>query len=207
MHKAVSKILLAAGLFCAFVAQAATAPELAPDVLVKSVTQEVIAEIKKSGDDRDATKIARLVDAKVLPHFDFIHMTRLAMGRNWRLATPQQQQALVAEFRTLLVRTYSTSLTIYRDEEIEFEPLRAAPADTDVLVRSMVKKPGSESIRIDYRLEKTPSGWKIYNVTVGGISLVITYRSSFASQVHDNGVDGLIKVLADKNRANARSGA
>jgi phospholipid transport system substrate-binding protein len=127
-------------------------------------------------------------------------MTALAMGPNWRKATPEQQKALTEQFRTLLVRTYSTALSLYRNQSIDFKPLRAQAADTDVMVRSEVKQPGGEPVSIDYSMEKTSDGWKVYDVAVGGVSLVTTYRDTFTNEVRNSGVDGLIKALADKNR-------
>jgi phospholipid transport system substrate-binding protein len=127
-------------------------------------------------------------------------MTRLAMARNWRLATPEQQRVLTEEFKTLLVRTYTTALAHYRGEVINFKPLRAAPLDTEVTVRSEVKQPGKERMTLDYHMEKTPAGWKIYDVKVAGVRLVATYRDVFAEKVRDGGVDGLIKFLVDGNR-------
>jgi phospholipid transport system substrate-binding protein len=181
---------------------AAGAQELTPDALVKAVTQEVIAVIKedKAIQAGDRKKSIALVEEKVLPHFNFARMTALAMGPNWRKATPEQQQALVSEFRTLLVRTYSTALTAYRNQVIEVKPLRAKPGDTDVLVRSEVRQSGTEPVTLDYSMEKTANGWKVYDVTVGGVSLVTTYRESFAAEVRNAGVDGLIRSLAEKNR-------
>jgi phospholipid transport system substrate-binding protein len=181
---------------------AAGAQELTPDALVKAVTQEVIAVIKedKAIQAGDRKKSIALVEEKVLPHFNFARMTALAMGPNWRKATPEQQQALVGEFRTLLVRTYSTALTAYRNQVIEVKPLRAKPGDTDVLVRSEVRQSGTEPVTLDYSMEKTGNGWKVYDVTVGGVSLVTTYRESFAAEVRNAGVDGLIRSLVEKNR-------
>jgi phospholipid transport system substrate-binding protein len=181
---------------------AAGAQELTPDALVKAVTQEVIAVIKedKAIQAGDRKKSIALVEEKVLPHFNFARMTALAMGPNWRKATPEQQQALVSEFRTLLVRTYSTALTAYRNQVIDVKPLRAKPGDTDVLVRSEVRQSGTEPVTLDYSMEKTGNGWKVYDVTVGGVSLVTTYRESFAAEVRNAGVDGLIRSLAEKNR-------
>ncbi len=204
MRKAISLTFLAGCIFLALGAQAAIAQDVAPDALVKSVTREVIGVIAKKSDAHDPAKIARLVEATIVPHFDFARMTRLAMGRNWRLASPEQQQALIVEFRTLLIHTYSASLALYRDQKIEFDPLRAAPGDTEITVRSLVKKPGADPVHINYDMEKEPAGWKVYNVTVDGISLVITYRDTFANQVRERGVDGLINTLADKNRSNDR---
>jgi phospholipid transport system substrate-binding protein len=202
MRNAKSFTLLVGGTLLALVARISFAQNIAPDALVKSVTLEVVDVIRKNSDAHDPAKIARLIEAKVLPHFDFAHMTRLAMGRNWRLASPKQQQALIAEFKTLLVHTYSVSLTAYRNQKIEFEPLRAAPGDTDVTVRSVVKQPGTSPIPIYYEMEKEPAGWKVYDVTIDGISLVITYRDTFMRQVREQGVDGLIKALAAKNHSN-----
>ncbi|MGC2518774.1 MAG: ABC transporter substrate-binding protein [Burkholderiales bacterium] len=188
----------------------AQAQDTAPDELVKTIAQDVLAIVKQDKDIQagNSRKIANLVESKVLPHFNFTHMTQLAMARNWRLASPDQQKALTAEFRTLLVRTYSAALTSYRDQVIEFKPLRAKPEDTEVTVKSEVKQPGTQSIPIDYGMEKTPTGWKVFDVKVDGVSLVTTYRETFASEVREHGVDGLIKSLATKNRdADAKSGA
>jgi len=181
---------------------AASAQDLTPDALVKTVTQDVIAVIKQDKEIQagDRKKTIALVEEKVLPHFTFTRMTALAMGPNWRKATPEQQQALVNEFRTLLVRTYSTALSAYRNQVIEVKPLRAKPDDADVMVRSEVKQSGTEPVTLDYSMEKTPNGWKVYDVAVGGVSLVTTYRDAFANEVRNVGVDGLIKALADKNR-------
>ena len=188
---------------CAAFASGALAQESTPpDVLVKSVTQDVLSIVKQDKDIRagNTKKTIALVEQKVLPHFDFNRMTALAMGANWRKATPEQQQVLIEEFRTLLVRTYSTAISSYRDQAIDFKPLRMQPADTSVVVRSEVKQPGQEPVAIDYSLETTPAGWKVYDVTVGGVSLVTTYRDTFTNEVRARGVDGLIKSLAEKNR-------
>jgi phospholipid transport system substrate-binding protein len=183
-------------------ASAAPAQTTAPDVLVRSVTQEVLGVIKQDKDIQagNRRKTIALVEEKVLPHFNFTRMTALAMGPNWRKATPEQQKALTEQFRTLLVRTYSTALSLYRNQSIDFKPLRAQAADTDVMVRSEVKQPGGEPVSIDYSMEKTSDGWKVYDVAVGGVSLVTTYRDTFTNEVRNSGVDGLIKALADKNR-------
>jgi phospholipid transport system substrate-binding protein len=181
----------------------AQAQQPAPDVLVKSITEEVVAILKKDQDIQagDPKKVADLIDTKVVPHFNFIRMTRLAMARNWRLASPEQQKELAGEFKTLLVRTYSTALSNYREQQIDYKPLRAKPEDTEVTVKSDVKQSGSsQPVSIDYEMEKTPNGWKVYDVKVGGVSLVTTYRDTFASEVKERGVDGLIKSLAAKNR-------
>ena len=186
----------------------AQAQEPAPDVLVKSITEEVVAVLKQDKDIQagNPKKIEELIEAKVLPHFNFTRMTQIAMARNWRLATPEQQKELTAEFKTLLVRTYSTALSNYRDQLIDYKPLRAKPEDVEVTVRSEVKQSGSsQPVAIDYEMEKTPNGWKVYDVKVGGVSLVTTYRDTFTSEVKEHGVDGLIKSLAAKNRQSERA--
>jgi phospholipid transport system substrate-binding protein len=196
-------IKLLSALCFSLLATAVGAQDLAPDALIKSITGEVIGIIKQDKDIKagNRTKINDLVEAKVLPHFNFDHMTALAMGRNWPKANAEQQKQLISEFRTLLVRTYSGALSAYKNEVIAFMPLHAGAADTDVTVRTQVKRPGSEPIDIDYSMEKTPGGWKVYDVAVGGVSLVTNYRDSFNAEIRDSGVDGLIKVLASKNRA------
>jgi len=202
------KLLLS--LVLALLAPLAQAQETAPDELMKTVAQDVLTILKQDKDIRagNSKKIANLVDSKILPHFDFTRMTQLAMARNWRQASPDQQKALTAEFRTLLVRTYSAALTSYRDHVIEFKPLRSKPEDTEVTVKSEVKQSGTQPVAIDYQMAKTPTGWKVFDVKVGGVSLVTTYRETFASEVRDHGVDGLIKSLATKNReSDSSSGA
>jgi len=190
------------GALAAFLAPAASAQDMAPDVLVRTVTEEVISVVKQDKDilAGNPSKSIALVEQKVLPHFNFTRMTALAMGVNWRKATPEQQQLLVEHFRTLLVRTYSTALSAYRNQVIDVKPLRAPAADANVVVRSEVKQSGAEPVSIDYSLEKTSGSWKVYDVAVGGVSLVTTYRDAFASEVRNAGIEGLIKALADKNR-------
>ncbi len=184
-------------------ATAVSAQDLAPGALIKSMSDEVIGIIKQDKDIKagNRTKINALVEAKVLPHFNFERMTALAMGRNWPKANAAQQKQLISEFRTLLVRTYSGALATYKNEVIEFKPLHAGAGDTDVTVRTQVKRPGSEPIGIDYSMEKTAGGWKVYDVVVAGVSLVTNYRDSFNAEIRDGGVDGLIKVLDNKNRS------
>lgn len=176
--------------------------QTAPDELVKSVTAEVIEIIKNDQDIQkgDPRKAAQLVQEKVLKHFNFTRMTALAMGISWRQATPEQRRELVEQFRTLLVRTYSTALTSYRDQTIDYPPLRMQPNDTDVTVRSLVRQPGTQPVTIDYRMEKSGGSWKVYDVAVGGVSLVTTYRDTFNTEVRNSGIDGLLKTLMDKNQ-------
>jgi phospholipid transport system substrate-binding protein len=196
------RIRIAALSLFALVALPAFAQE-APDQTVRRVSEETVQAIK--ADPKiiagDPARIREVIEQKLLPNFDFMRMTALAMGRNWKQTTPEQQQRLADEFRTLLVRTYSNALTQYRDEKIEVRPLRAADANaTDVTVRSEVVRPGRPPVQIDYGMTKTPQGWKAYDVIVGGVSLVTNYRDEFNEQVKAGGVDGLIKALADKNR-------
>jgi len=177
------------------------AGELPPDELVKTTATEVMSIIKADKDIQNGNpkKFYALIDAKVLPHFDFTRMTRLAVGRYWNQATPEQQQKLTSEFRNLLVRTYSTSLSNYKNQTIEYKPLRMSPNDTDVTVKTTVLQPGGQPIPIDYQMVKTPNGWKVYDITVEGVSLVVNYRSSFAQEIQQGGMDKLIQTLADKN--------
>ena len=190
-------------LYFSFFAAAVSAQDLAPDAQVKKIGDEVLSIIKQDQDIRagNQKKINELVEAKVLPHFNFSHMTALAVGRNWPKASAEQQKALTNEFRTLLVRTYSSALATYKNQEIEVKPLRAAAAETAVTVRTQVKQSGTEPVSIDYSMEKTPAGWKVYDVVVGGVSLVTNYRETFNAEIRDGGVDGLIKSLANKNRS------
>lgn len=193
--------LLAAVIAVALTTGAAFAQE-APDALVKRVAEDVLQTIK--GDPQiqagNQARIREVIEAKLLPNFDFERMTALAMGRNWRTATPEQQKRLTDEFLTLLVRTYSGALNQYRDEKVDYKPLRANPSDTDLVVRTAVAKSGGAPIAIDYSMSKTPSGWKAYDVIVGGVSLVTNYRDEFNNTIQASGIDGLIKTLAEKNR-------
>lgn len=192
-------------LFAAFCSGAA-AQVTAPDVLVKGITNEVIDIIKQDKDIQagNSKKIADLVEKRILPHFSFARMTQIAMAVNWRRATPEQRSVLVEEFKTLLVRTYSNALSLYRDQVIEFKPLHMRPDDVDVTVKSEIRQKGAQPVTLYYDMEKTPAGWKVYDVKVGGVSLITNYREDFAAQVRESGIDGLIKTLVSKNRA-ARS--
>jgi phospholipid transport system substrate-binding protein len=191
-------ILFAASL--ALNAQAQT--QEAPDVLVKRVAEDVLRTIRSDKDLQagNQAKVKQLIESKLAPNFDFTRMTALAMGRNWRGATPEQQKALTDEFRTLLVRTYSGALSNYRDNTMDYAPLRMNPGDTDVIVRTSVRRPGQAPVQIDYSMAKTPDGWKAYDVIVAGVSLVTNYRDEFNDAVKSSGVDGLIKMLVDKNK-------
>lgn len=189
-------------LIAAFVPLVAAAQET-PDALVKRTTDEVLAIIKADKDLQggNSRKVAELAEQKVLPHFDFERMTRLAVGRNWAQASDAQKQALTKEFRTLLVRTYSTSLTAYRDQTIDVKPTKMSPQDKETTVRTAVIQKGGPQIPIDYAMEKTDGGWKVYDVIIDGVSLVTTYRGSFNDNIQKGGIDGLVKTLADRNRS------
>jgi len=193
-----------ATLLVAAVPLAAGAQE-APDALVKRVADEVLTIIKSDKDMQagNTTKVVELAEQKVLPHFDFERMTRLAVGRNWAQASDAQKQALVKEFRTLLVRTYSTSLAAYRNQTIEVKPARVGPQDKDTVVRTAIIQQGGPQIPIDYSTEKMDSDWKVYDVVIDGASLVTTYRGTFSDQVQRGGIDGLVKTLQDRNRGPA----
>ena len=178
------------------------AAQEAPDVLLKRVTDELLAIIKVDKDlqSGNTRKVVELAEQKVLPHFDFSRMTRLAVGRNWAQASDAQKEALTKEFRTLLVRTYSASLSAYRNQTIEVKPAKMNAQDKDVVVRTAVLQPGGPPIPIDYAMEKGDSGWKVYDVVIDGVSLVTTYRGSFNDQIQKGGIDGLVKTLAERNR-------
>jgi phospholipid transport system substrate-binding protein len=180
----------------------AVGPGSAPDTLLSAATSAVIARLKEDGkgEGRTPANVAELLESTILPLLDFRHMTRLAVARNWKQATPAQQDSLTAEFKTLLVRTYYAALANYRDEVIEYKPLLLTPESTDVTVKSTVKKPGVERMTIDYDMEKTAAGWKVYDIRISGISLTTTYRSSFAEIIRDGSIDTLISYLAAKNR-------
>jgi phospholipid transport system substrate-binding protein len=180
------------------------ASDEAPDALIKRTSTEVLDSIKadKAIQGGDVGKIITLVDSKVMPNVNFTRMTAAAVGRNWRQATPEQQKRLQDEFKTLLVRTYSGALAQVKDQTVSVKPLRASPADTEVQVRTEIIGRG-DPIQLDYRMEKTPSGWKIYDLNVLGIWLVETYRTQFAQEISAKGVDGLIATLAQRNKSNA----
>ncbi len=201
-------LLVAASFFLLPGAFAESAPvkqqvnEAPPDAQVKQVTEEVLDILRKdegikSGDAKRATE---LVEQKILPHFDFTRMTSLAVGRDWRQATPDQQKTLTKEFRDLLVRTYSKALTSFKNETVDYRPFKMQPGETDVVVRTQINQPGArQPIKLDYSLEKVASGWMVYDITVADVSLVTNYRSSFATEIRNGGIDGLIKSLKAKN--------
>lgn len=188
-----------AGLLCAI--NVAQAEVVAPDVLIRNTVDEVVSIIKQDKDIQagDQKKILALVDAKVLPHFDFERMTQLAVGRPWRTATPEQKQALVREFRNMLVRTYTKVFTVYRDQTVEVKPVKLAADATEVTVQTTITKPGAQPVPVSYELKKSDSGWKAYDIFIEGVSMVMSYRGTFNTQIQENGIDGLIKTLSEKN--------
>lgn len=180
---------------------AAVSAQQAPDAFIQAITADLIATVRqdKAIQGGDLRKAIAVIEAKVLPHINFQRMTASAVGRNWRQASPEQQKRLQEEFKTLLVYTYAGAVSQIKDQAVEFKPVRARPEDTEVVVRSVVKGKG-EPIQIDYRLEKIPAGWRVYDVNVLGAWLVETYRSSFAQEVSASGIDGLIAKLAERNK-------
>ncbi|MHB8914603.1 MAG: MlaC/ttg2D family ABC transporter substrate-binding protein [Thiobacillus sp.] len=189
------------GLQTAFAADSNTAP----DALARSTTQEVLSILKadKEIQGGNLQKVYELVEAKVLPNFDFNRMTQLAVGKHWPSASAQQKQALVSEFRNLLVRTYASSLTAFSNQTVDFKPINMKPGDEEVVVKSEVKQPGGQVIPIDYSMYQTAFGWKVYDVSIDGVSLVTNYRSSFSTKIRQSGIDGLISQLAMQSQKQA----
>jgi phospholipid transport system substrate-binding protein len=181
----------------------ALAQDEAPDALVKRISSDVLASVKADPaiQDGDVNRIVALVDAKILPSVNFTRMTSSAVGRFWRQATPEQQKQLQDEVKILLVRTYSGALGEVKDQTVTFKPMRSKPEDTEVVVRSEVRGKG-EPIQLDYRMEKTANGWKIYDINVLGVWLVETYRTQFAQEINAKGIDGLIASLVQRNKSN-----
>lgn len=185
-------------------APAPAAAQKSPDTLVRDLSNDVLDTIRKdkSLQGGDLAKLNALVDQKILPYVNFEKMTQLAVGRGWRQASPEQRQVLTREFRTLLVRTYSGAVSQVRDHQVQLRPFKAGANETDVVVRTNAVPSRGEPIQLDYRLEKgADGGWKIYDVNVLGVWLVENYRNTFASEVNQNGIDGLIKSLTERNRA------
>jgi phospholipid transport system substrate-binding protein len=200
----VSSVVLSAGVGLSGAVMAETAE--APDVMIKRLSTEVLESIKadKGVQTGDTSKVVALVDTKIMPNVNFTRMTSSAVGRGWKQATPEQQKRLQDEFKILLVRTYSGALSEVRDQTISMKPLRSAPEDTEVIVRSEVKGRG-DPIQLDYRMEKSATGWKIYDLNVLGVWLVETYRAQFAQEINANGIDGLITKLTDRNKSAKKS--
>ncbi len=198
------KMIILATVVVGLNSQSAVAQE-SPDALVRKNTTEILAALKADKElaAGNQKKIEKLADDKILPLFNFVRMTQLAVGRNWRDASDAQKKSLTDEFRTLLVRTYSTSLTQFRNQSIDVKPLKVAAADTEVVVKTQVIQPGGQPIPIDYSMEKSGDSWKVYDVLIDGVSLVTNYRSSFNTEIQKSGIDGLIKSLSERNAKNA----
>ncbi|WP_303784752.1 phospholipid-binding protein MlaC [Azovibrio restrictus] len=194
---------LFAFVFTAFLSTFVLAQDMAPDVLVRTVTEDVLAAVRQDKDIQNGNtqKTIALIQTKVLPYFNFQRMTSLAVGRDWRQATPQQKEMLARQFQELLVRTYSNALSSYRDQTVRYRPFKMNPGETDVLVRTEVLQPGGRPIQLDYSLEKSDKGWKVYDVVVAGVSLVTNYRETFAQEIRAGGIDGLIRSLEAKNKS------
>ena len=209
MYRRTLTLLVGASLSLALLAAApfVRAADEAPDALIKRISADVLDNIKadKAVQGGDMSRVIALVDTKIMPNVDFTRMTASAVGRNWRQATPEQQKRLQEEFKTLLIRTYSGALAQVKEQSINVKPLRAAAAaDTEVVVRSEVLGSG-DPVQLDYRMEKTATGWKIYDLNVLGVWLVETYRTQFAQEINAKGVDGLIASLAQRNKSNVAS--
>jgi len=201
--KLLKKVLIVVSLWA--LGGVAFAQDATPDELVRKSTTEVLGMLKADKElaAGDPAKVEKLANEKILPYFNFQRMTQLAVGRSWREATDSQKTALIDEFRRLLVRTYSASLSQFKNQNIDVKPLKLTPSDTEVVVKTLIAQPGAQSIPIDYSMEKTKDGWKVFDVLIDGVSLVTNYRSSFSTEIKNSGIDGLVKSLADRNAKNA----
>ena len=171
-----------------------------PDGLIKTIVTDVMVSVKADPEIQKGNipRVVELVEKKIVPYTDMRRTTQLAMGRNWSKATPEQQNQLIIEFKNLLIRTYSGALSQLRDQTVQYKPLRSSPSDTDVIVRTVVIGK-SDPIPLDYRLEKTNEGWRVYDVNIMGAWLIEAYRNQFTNQINQNGIDGLIKFLQERN--------
>lgn len=185
-----------------FLPMLAMAQTNVPDALVRATTDDVVRIVKQDPEIKSgkSSKVDALVEAKILPHFDFVQMTKMAMARNWSKATSDQQNQLVEQFRSLLVHTYAASISSVSDYKIDVQPTRMSADDTDVLVSTSVSRPGTAPITIDYRMEKSGNTWLVYDVLVDNVSLVTNYRSNFNSEIRRSGIDGLISALRKRNQ-------
>jgi len=200
--KIISSLLLMLGflLVAGVPARAANDPDLAPHVVAKRASEDVITALAKDpGISKDKARALAFIDEKILPYFDFQAMTRLAVGRAWRDATPEQQARLTQEFRTLLVRTYAASLDTLRGAEIDYRPVNVGPADKRAVVKGLVKRPGMQPLTMEMAVERQPDGWRVIDLAIENLSLVTHYRSEFGMIVQRDGINGLIKSLADRN--------
>lgn len=197
--RAIYKLMLAGMLTVVY--GSACAEIVAPDTLMQNTVQEVLAIVKQDKDLQagNKEKVRALVDAKIVPHFDFVRMTQLSVGKNWRTATAEQKQSLVKEFKTMLIRTYTAAFSGYHNQTVEVTPVKLSDGDTEVTVKTKILKPGAPAISVNYVMEKTADGWKVFDLATEGSSLVMSSRSTFAKQIEEGGIDGLIKALAEKN--------
>lgn len=191
--------------FWMMIASSMAMAEVAPDVLVKTTAEEVLEIVKNDKEIQagNQAKIFALAEEKILPNFNFERVCKLVLGKNYAKATKEQQDKFQTEFRTLLLRTYASALSKYRNQKIEFKPLKAEPGATQVTVKTEIIQPGGQPIAIDYSLSKQSEGWKVYDIVIEGVSLVTNYRSQFSNEIRQNGIDGLIQKLAEKNKQNA----
>lgn len=192
--KTIANLFAAALLFLS----GTVAAQTSPDALLSRVSNEVLEELRKN--PNDAARASTLIETMLLPHFDARRATRMAVGAYWRKASPEQQDGLVREFTTLLVRTYSNALAGYSGQKLEFAPVRARPDDDEVTVRSLVRQSGAEPVAIEYDLDRSSGAWKVFDVRVAGISLVATYRSAFAEHARNHGIEGLLALLRSRNQ-------
>ena len=199
-----AKSMLALG-FIAFAGVALA--EVSPDALVKTTAEDVLTIIKNDKDIQagNQTKIFALAEEKILPNFNFDRVSRIVLGKNWNGATKEQQDAFQKEFKTLLIRTYASALSKYKNQTIEYKPLRAQPSDTEVSVKTQINQPGGQPIEVDYSLAKETDGWKVFDIVIEGVSLVTNYRGQFNNEIRQSGMDGLIQKLVEKNKSNASS--
>jgi phospholipid transport system substrate-binding protein len=188
---------------CLVAGSGAAVAEVSADELVKQTAEDVLSTIKNDKDIQSGNqqKIFALAEEKILPNFDFERVCRMVLGKNWKSASPEQQAAFQKEFRSLLLRTYATALGKYKNQVIEYKPLRAEPGAKNVSVKTQILQPGGQPIAVDYSLVKGDSGWKVYDIVIESVSLVTNYRSQFSNEIRTNGLDSLNKKLAEKNKA------
>ena len=200
--KRLSSIILGFVLFCASAIAHAKVPA---DVFVKGVADDVLTIVKKDKDiqNGDQEKIFALAEEKIMPNFNFDHVCRLVLGKNFSKASKEQQDAFQREFRTLLIRTYASALSKYRNQTIEYKPMRDIADDKQVTVKTQILQPGGQPIAVDYTLEQMSDVWKVYDITIEGVSLVTNYRGQFSNEIRQGGMDGLIQKLVEKNKSNA----
>ena len=196
------KFIVAFGFFVSLFAGVGLAnAEMAPDVLVKQTADDVLTIIKNDKEIQagNQQKLHGVIEEKILPNFDFDRVCRMVLGKNWKTATPEQQAIFQKEFRSLLLRTYSSALSKYKDQVIEYKPMRYEADEKNVSVKTLILQPGGQPIAVDYSLVKGSAGWKVYDIVIENVSLVTNYRSQFSNEIRQNGLDSLNKKLTDKN--------